>query len=82
MDTVSVLQSTHSKRARLESATYSLRDFASLLGISYTAAHEAAQRDALPVKAIRQGRLYLFPKAAVHRLLGLDGGVAGPQDAA
>jgi hypothetical protein len=75
-------QSTISKRARLQSATYTLRDFAALLGISYTAAHEAAQRDALPVKAIRQGRLYLFPKAAVDRLLCLDDRDAEPQDAA
>lgn len=77
MDTVS--RSTLSKRARLESATYSLGEFASLLGIGYTTAHEAAQRDGLPVKAIRQGRLYLFPKAAVDRLLGLDGGAGGNQ---
>lgn len=83
MDTVSVSQSTHSKRARLASATYSLRDFSALLGISYTSAHEAAQRDALPVKAIRQGRLYLFPKSQVHRLLGIDADhTSAPQDAA
>lgn len=72
METVSLSQSALSKRARLPSATYSLRDFAALLGISYSSAHEAAQHDALPVKAIRQGRLYLFPKARVDRLLGID----------
>ena len=65
-------QSTVSKRARLESATYTLGEFAALLGISYTTAHEAAQRDDLPVKAIRQGRRYFYPKAAVDRLLCLD----------
>lgn len=67
-----VAQSTISKRAKLDSATYTLAEFAARLGISYTTAHEAAQRDALPVKAIRQGRLYLFPRAHVHRLLGLS----------
>jgi excisionase family DNA binding protein len=67
-----VSPSTRSKRARLESATYSLSDFAALLGISYTAAHEAARAGTLPVSPIRQGRLYLFPKAAVHRLLEME----------
>jgi len=69
---VTVAQSTVSKRARLESATYSLAEFAALLGISYTSAHEAAQAGKLPVAPIRQGRLYLFPRAAVHRLLEID----------
>lgn len=69
---VTVAQSTISKRSELSRATYSLAEFARLLGISYTSAHEAAQRDALPVTPIRQGRLYLFPKSAVHRLLGIE----------
>jgi len=77
MDTVS--HGTLSKRARLERATYSLAEFAALLGISYTSAHECAQRDALPVKAIRQGRMYLYPRAAVHRLLEIEN--AEPLDA-
>jgi hypothetical protein len=35
------------------------------------------------VKAIRQGRLYLFPKSQVHRLLGIDADhAAEPKDAA
>ena len=72
LSTVTLSQSTLSKRSDLSSATYSLRDFAKLLGISYTACHEAAQRDALPVKAIRLGRLYRFPKSAVHALLGIE----------
>jgi excisionase family DNA binding protein len=76
----SVAQSTVSKRARLEPATYSLSDFAALLGISYTQAHECAQRGTLPVTPIRQGRKYLFPKTAVHRLLEITG--SEPLDAA
>ncbi len=78
MDTLA--SSTISKRPRLASATYSLADFAALLGISYTQAHECAQAGTLPVTPIRQGRKYLFPRAAVHRLLEI--GDAEPLDAA
>jgi len=67
-----VAQSTLSKRPSLSRQTYSLREFASLLGVSYTQAHECARAGTLPVTPIRQGRLYLFPKAAVHRLLCMD----------
>lgn len=67
-----VAQSTLSKRPRLERATYTLAEFASLLGVSYTQAHESAQAGSLPVVPIRQGRKYLFPRAAVHRLLCMD----------
>ncbi len=77
MDTLA--SSTISKRPRLASATYSLADFAALLGISYTQAHECAQAGTLPVTPIRQGRKYLFPKTAVHKLLEID---AEPLDAA
>lgn len=69
---VAVAPSTVSKRSELSRATYSLAEFARLLGISYTSAHEAAQAGTLPVTPIRQGRLYLFPKSAVHRLLEID----------
>ncbi len=65
-------QSTLSKRSPLPSGTYGLAELASLLDISYTTAHELAQRDALPVPAIRLGRQYKFSKRAVHALLGLD----------
>ncbi len=67
-----VLSPTHSKRAELDRATYSLAEFAALLGISYTQAHESAQAGTLPVTPIRQGRKYLFPKGAVHRLLCIE----------
>lgn len=67
-----VAHSTISKRARLAPAVYSLAEFAALLGVSYTTAHEAVRRDALPVKPIRQGRLYLFPRSQVHKLLGIE----------
>ncbi len=70
MDTVA--RSTLSKRPRLPSATYSLRDFAALLDISYTAAHEAAKRDALPLKYFRVGRQYRFLKAEVDRFLDIE----------
>ncbi len=70
MDTVA--QSTLSKRPRLPTATYTLRDFAAMLGISYTAAHEAAKRDALPLKSFRVGRQYRFLKAEVDRFLDIE----------
>jgi excisionase family DNA binding protein len=76
----SVSQSTISKRSNLLPATYTLSELAALLGISYTSAHEMAQRDALPVAPIRVGRQYRFPRTAVHKLLGIDG--AGEQVAA
>jgi excisionase family DNA binding protein len=67
-----VSPSTLAKRARLDRATYTLAEFASLLGISYTQAHECAMAGTLPVAPIRQGRKYLFPRTAVHRLLEID----------
>jgi excisionase family DNA binding protein len=67
-----IAQATPSKRAHLERATYTLAEFAALLGISYTQAHESAQAGTLAVTPIRQGRKYLFPRAAVHRLLEID----------
>lgn len=68
-----VAQSTISKRPRLAPATYTLIEFAGLLGKSYTSMHEAAQRDELPVRGFRVGRTWRFPKASVDRLLGLNG---------
>ena len=70
MDTA-VSQSTVAKRACLERATYTLAEFAALLGIGYTTAHLAAQAGTLPVSPIRIGRQYVFPKAAVHELLSI-----------
>jgi hypothetical protein len=70
---VPVSQSTISKRHQLVCATYSLRDFAALLGVSYTVAHQRAQAGNLPVKPIDNlGRQYRFPKAAVHRVLEIE----------
>ena len=67
-----VSRSTIAKRSAVDRATYTLAEFAGLLGRSYTATHEAAQRGDLPVKPLRVGRMYLFPKAIVDRMLGLD----------
>jgi hypothetical protein len=71
--TTALLPSSCSKRSNLESATYSLAEFAALLGISYSSAHLAAQAGTLPVKPLGgTGRQYRFPKAMVHRLLGIE----------
>jgi len=67
-----VVRSTASKRPRLSPATYTLAEFAGLLGRSYTATHEAALHGELPVRGFRVGRAWRFPKAEVDRLLGLD----------
>lgn len=52
-------------------ATYSLRDMADLLGISYGSAYQAMVTGRLPVKPFKVGRQWRFPKADVDRLLGL-----------
>lgn len=64
-------QSTMSKRANIDRATYTLAELAALLGVSYTQAHERAQTGTLPVAPIRVGRKYLFPRRTVDRLLGM-----------
>lgn len=68
-----VAQSTVSKRPRLAPATYTLGEFAALLGISYTKAHEMAQAGTLPVTPFKVGRTWRFAKVEVDRLLGLNG---------
>lgn len=67
-----VSQSTVSKRARLDSAMYSMNETASLFGIGYTTLWEMVQAASFPVKPVRIGRQYKFPKATVNQLLGLD----------
>lgn len=69
---IASLHATHPKRAGLEPQTYSLAEVARLLGVGYTSAHQMAQAGTLPVPAIRVGRQYRFPKAAVHRLLCIE----------
>jgi predicted DNA-binding transcriptional regulator AlpA len=76
-----VSQSTLSKRARLESAMYSLNDTASLFGMGYTTLWTAVQAGTFPITPVKIGRQYKFPKRLVDRLLGLED-VAEPQDAA
>ncbi len=64
--------STQYKQDVPPTATYSLRDLAGLLNISYTTMQELAQQGQLPVTAIRVGRQYRFPIATVHALLGIQ----------
>lgn len=70
MDTVS--RSTHSKRAPQVRATYSQAETAALLGVSYTTLNEQVKAGTAPLTPVKVGRMYLFPKAIVHRLLGID----------
>ncbi|MBA3276740.1 MAG: helix-turn-helix domain-containing protein [Chloroflexia bacterium] len=64
--------STQYKQDVPPTATYSLRDLAGLLNISYTTMQELAQQGQLPVTAIRIGRQYRFPIATVHALLDIQ----------
>ena len=68
----SVARSTLSKRAVLAPEVYSLAELCGLLKVSYTTGHVLAQAGTLPVTPIRIGRQYLFPKAEVHKLLGMS----------
>ncbi len=67
-----VSQSTIAKRARLNSAMYSMIETASLFSIGYTTLNEAVRAGTFPITPVKIGRRYLFPKAAVHKLLELD----------
>jgi hypothetical protein len=55
----------------LQPATYTLSEYASLRGASYSATQREAKAGTLPVKPIKVGAKYLFPKALVHAELGL-----------
>lgn len=70
MSTVS--QSSLSKRPRLDSASYSLNEVASLFGLSYTTLWELVRAGNFPVIPVQLGRQYRFAKRSVDRLLGLD----------
>lgn len=63
--------SAQSKRAPIDRATYSLAEFAPILGVSYDTAWEAAHAGTLPVAPIRIGKRFLFPRAKVHAVLGI-----------
>lgn len=66
-----VSQSTISKRPRLDRATYSMNETASLFGMGYTTLWTAVQDGTFPVTPLKIGRLYKFPKTHVDRMLGL-----------
>ena len=54
----------------LERQTYSVREVASLLGISSSLAYELARKDGLPVPVLRIGEnRMVVPSAAVDELL-------------
>jgi predicted DNA-binding transcriptional regulator AlpA len=52
-------------------ATYTAKEFAELLGVSLWALYQSVGRGDCPVPPIPVGRRYVWPKAAVDRLLGL-----------
>ena len=67
-----ISKSTWSKRPTVAPQMVTLRDLAGLLDISYTTAHELAQRGELPVPGVKIGRQYRFAKSAVDRFLGTE----------
>jgi predicted DNA-binding transcriptional regulator AlpA len=71
MSTLSESPSARSKRSALPGATYSIADLAALTRTAYTTIWDGIHRGDLPVKPIKIGRRYMFPKAEVDRLLGL-----------
>lgn len=75
MSTVS--QSSLSKRPRLDRATYSLNEVASLCGLSYTTIWEQVRAGNFPVVPIQLGRQYRFPKTSIDELLRLEDGREG-----
>jgi predicted DNA-binding transcriptional regulator AlpA len=74
-----VTQSTVSKRSRLDAAMYSMSDVAGLFGLGYTTVWTQVQDGTFPVKPVKVGRVWRFPKNQIDRVLGLD---AGDSDAA
>jgi predicted site-specific integrase-resolvase len=58
--------------AWLRREAYSLRQFSTLTGISVTALRRGIQKEDLPVKAVRIGGQWMFPRRPVDRLLGID----------
>jgi excisionase family DNA binding protein len=64
---------TEPERRPVERAVYDFAEVCTLFGIPRSTAQELLKRGELPVKPIRIGGKWRFPKAAVDRLLGLDG---------
>lgn len=52
--------------------TYSFRETAELFGVGKTAFWEAMSRGELPVKPLRIGGQWRFPRALVHRAIGIE----------
>ena len=59
----------------MTAAVYTADEVAGLLGVSPWAVYESVRRGDCPVAPIRVGRRLVWPRAAVDRLLGLEGGV-------
>ena len=51
-----------------------MSDVAGLFGLGYTTVWTAVQSGTFPVKPVKIGRVWKFPKAHVDRVLGLDAG--------
>ena len=66
------LSALHLKRRQLkhpDSVTLSIDEAAAMLGINRATAYKGARNGQLP--AIRVGKKYLIPVAAIHKMLGI-----------
>lgn len=67
-----VSQSTRSKRSRLESAFYDMADTAAICDLGYTTLWNMVRDGTFPVKPVKFGRQWRFPKRDIDRLAGLQ----------
>lgn len=65
-------QSTRSKRSGLGALFYSMAEVAALCGMGYTTLWTHVQAGTFPVRPVKLGRQWRFPKRDIDRLAGLD----------
>lgn len=66
-----VTQSTRSKRSEVPSAFYTMADCAAICGLGYSTLWTMVQDETFPVKPVKFGRQWRFPKSEVDRMAGL-----------
>lgn len=66
-----VTQSTQSKRSVQPSAFYTMSDVAGICGLGYSTLWMLVQDETFPIKPVKFGRQWRFPKSEVDRMAGL-----------
>ncbi len=67
-----VSQPTKSKRSQMKSAFYSMADVAGICGMGYTTLWTQVQEGTFPVKPVKFGRQWRFPKRDIDRIARID----------